>query len=67
MSDPNQPLAHLDDWEESLLTRYPAEGSAKAKEQFRDYRAEAGVVASPDPQTELRSLARLIDPSGTPF
>ncbi|HET6576033.1 MAG TPA: inositol oxygenase family protein [Fimbriiglobus sp.] len=41
MSDPNQPLTHLDDWEESLLARYPAEGAGKAKEQFRDYRAEA--------------------------
>lgn len=39
MSDPNQPLTHLDDWEESLQARYPAAG--KAKEQFRDYRAEA--------------------------
>jgi inositol oxygenase len=28
------PLSHLDDWEESLQTRYPG----KAKEQFRDYR-----------------------------
>ena len=41
MSDPNQPLTHLDDWEESLQARYPAAGDAKAKEQFRDYRAEA--------------------------
>ncbi len=41
MSDPNQPLTHLDDWEESLQSRYPAAGSGKAKEQFRDYRAEA--------------------------
>ena len=39
MSDANQPLTHLDDWEESLRSRYPAAG--KAKEQFRDYRAEA--------------------------
>jgi inositol oxygenase len=30
-----QPLSHLDDWEESLHARYPG----KAKEQFRDYRA----------------------------
>jgi inositol oxygenase len=41
MTDPNHPMTHLDDWEESLLTRYPAEGSGKAREQFRDYRAEA--------------------------
>lgn len=41
MPDPNRPLTHLDDWEESLHARYPAEGSGKAKEQFRDYRAEA--------------------------
>jgi len=41
MSDANQPLTHLDDWEESLRSRYLAEGSGKAKEQFRDYRAEA--------------------------
>jgi inositol oxygenase len=41
MPDPNRPLTHLDDWEESLRSRYPAEGSGKAKEQFRDYRAEA--------------------------
>jgi inositol oxygenase len=41
MSDANQPLTHLDDWEESLRARYPAEGSGKAKDEFRDYRAEA--------------------------
>jgi inositol oxygenase len=41
MPDPNRPLDHLDDWEESLHARYPAEASGKAKEQFRDYRAEA--------------------------
>jgi inositol oxygenase len=41
MPDPNRPLDHLDDWEESLHARYPAEGSGKAKEQFRDYRTEA--------------------------
>jgi inositol oxygenase len=41
MSEPNQPLTHLDDWEESLHARYPAEGSGKAKDEFRDYRAEA--------------------------
>ena len=33
------PLEHLDDWEESLQARYP--GTPKAKEVFRDYRAEA--------------------------
>lgn len=36
--EPNA-LPHLDDWEESLLARYPAE--PKAKEEFRNYRAEA--------------------------
>jgi inositol oxygenase len=41
MSDPNRPLDHLDDWEESLHARYPAEASGKAKDEFRDYRAEA--------------------------
>jgi inositol oxygenase len=35
-----QPMEHLDDWEESLKSRYLAAGS-KAKEAFRDYRAEA--------------------------
>ena len=35
------PLNHLDDWEESLAVRYPAEASGKPKEAFRDYRAEA--------------------------
>jgi inositol oxygenase len=35
------PLGHLDDWEESLATRYPAEPSGKPKDAFRDYRAEA--------------------------
>ena len=35
------PMNHLDDWEESLATRYPAADSAKPKEAFRDYRAEA--------------------------
>jgi inositol oxygenase len=33
------PLDRLDDWEQSLRTRYP--GASKAKEAFRDYRAEA--------------------------
>jgi inositol oxygenase len=41
MSDPNRPLGHLDDWEESLHARYPAEEPGKAKDEFRDYRAEA--------------------------
>ena len=35
------PLERLDDWDEFLKTRYPAEGSGKKPEQFRDYRAEA--------------------------
>lgn len=35
------PLEHLDDWEESLAVRYPAESTGKPKEAFRDYRAEA--------------------------
>jgi len=36
-----KPMEHVDDWEESLKARYPAEDSGKAKEAFRDYRAEA--------------------------
>jgi inositol oxygenase len=32
------PLPHLDDWEESLQSRYPP--AAKSKEAFRNYRAE---------------------------
>jgi inositol oxygenase len=40
MSDTPNPMAHLDDWEESLAARYPAPGG-KPREQFRDYRAEA--------------------------
>jgi len=36
-----EPMQHVDDWEESLQARYPAEGSGKPKEAFRDYRAEA--------------------------
>jgi inositol oxygenase len=32
-------LGHIDDWEESLHSRYPS--SDKPKEAFRDYRAEA--------------------------
>ena len=35
----NQPLDHVDDWEESLQARYPT--ASKPKEAFRDYRAEA--------------------------
>jgi inositol oxygenase len=35
------PLAHVDDWEESLKSRYPEPGGEKPKEAFRDYRAEA--------------------------
>src|SRR6185312_7282476 len=35
----SSPLDHLDDWEESLQARYPA--APKAKEAFRNYRAEA--------------------------
>jgi inositol oxygenase len=38
MPDEARPLAHLDDWEESLHARYPAD---KPRERFRDYRAEA--------------------------
>ena len=44
----SEPLSDLDQWEEDLLRRYPdptAAGepvAAKTKEQFRDYRAEAG-------------------------
>jgi len=37
----DQPLDHLDDWEESLAARYPSESGAKPQEAFRDYRAEA--------------------------
>jgi len=36
-----QPMQHLDDWEESLATRYADAEHGKAKEAFRDYRAEA--------------------------
>lgn len=40
MSDTaHQPLDHVDDWEESLQSRYPTPD--KPKEAFRDYRAEA--------------------------
>lgn len=34
-------MNHVDDWEESLKSRYPEAGSEKPKEAFRDYRAEA--------------------------
>jgi inositol oxygenase len=40
-STPDQPLDHLDDWEESLAARYPSAASEKPKAAFRDYRAEA--------------------------
>ena len=36
-----EPMNHVDDWEESLQSRYPAASSEKPKEAFRDYRAEA--------------------------
>ena len=37
MSEPtNGPLAHVDDWEESLQARYPA-GGDKRKDQFRNH------------------------------
>jgi len=36
-----EPMQHVDDWEESLESRYPAAASDKPKEAFRDYRAEA--------------------------
>jgi len=39
-TQPAEPMLHLDDWEESLQTRYPA-ADGKPKEAFRDYRAEA--------------------------
>ena len=44
--DESQPLSDLDQWEDDLRRRYPepanklAPNSAKAKEEFRDYRAE---------------------------
>jgi inositol oxygenase len=34
------PLDHVDDWEESLQARYP-DGTLKAQDEFRNYRAEA--------------------------
>src|SRR5947209_3767868 len=36
-----EPMNHVDDWEESLKARYPADGNGKPKDAFRDYRAEA--------------------------
>ena len=50
LPQPLQPLTGLDDWEEFLVDRYPQPEAAdrtssdappKAKQQFRDYRAEA--------------------------
>jgi inositol oxygenase len=35
------PMQHVDDWEESLKSRYPAPGGEKPQDAFRDYRAEA--------------------------
>ena len=46
-SDPDSPpqnagpLPDLDDWEEVLKRRYPKEGPAKKKEDFRNYEADA--------------------------
>lgn len=34
-------MRHVDDWEESLKSRYPAPAGDKPKDAFRDYRAEA--------------------------
>jgi inositol oxygenase len=39
--DPARPLDRLDDWDDFLQDRYPAATGGKAREQFRDYRAEA--------------------------
>ena len=41
VTNTDQPLPHLDDWEDSLAARYPAEDRGKPQEAFRDYRAEA--------------------------
>ncbi len=41
MHKQSEPMQHVDDWEESLQTRYPAAEREKPKEAFRDYRAEA--------------------------
>lgn len=37
----SEPLAHVDDWEESLQSRYPESSSSKPQEAFRDYRSDA--------------------------
>jgi len=34
---PDEPLAHVDDWEQSLEVRYPR-GQSKTKDEFRNYR-----------------------------
>jgi len=39
--DTARPLDRLDDWDDFLQDRYPADTVGKAKERFRDYRAEA--------------------------
>src|SRR3954453_695533 len=41
MQNSTEPMQNVDDWEESLQSRYPAAESGKPKEAFRDYRAEA--------------------------
>jgi inositol oxygenase len=50
LPQPLQPLTALDDWEDFLVDRYPqpaaadranSDGPPKAKQEFRDYRAEA--------------------------
>jgi len=41
MSTPTSPLADIDDWEQTLKTRYPSSRTDKPKEAFRDSRAEA--------------------------
>jgi inositol oxygenase len=38
VADPDQPLERLDDWDDFVKERY-APATAKAREQFRDYRA----------------------------
>src|SRR4051812_35658608 len=41
-SDPGRPLDRLDDWDDFVKERYaPGPATAKAKEQFRDYRTNA--------------------------
>lgn len=37
----NGPLEHLEQWDEFLQARYPADGPPKRPEQFRDYRSDA--------------------------